>query len=69
MLVRRTISRSHFHILGKLDEKSEVAAHDSAVYAASVGENYVLAEPPIQESVRLTDVVGHRLDEEGRSHD
>jgi hypothetical protein len=66
MLVWRTILRSHFHILKKVDETSEVPAHSSAVYAASVGENYVLAEPPIQEtdlpSERQADWHAHRCE-------
>jgi hypothetical protein len=51
MVVERTIPRNHFLILKKVNETSEVPAHSSAAYAASVGENYVLAEPPIQETV------------------
>jgi hypothetical protein len=50
-LVERTIRRNHFLILKKVNETSEVPAHSSAAYAASVGENYVLAEPPVQETV------------------
>jgi len=50
-LVGRTISRNHLLILKKVNETSEVPAHSSAAYAGSVGENYVLAEPPIQETV------------------
>ena len=65
MLVWRTISTSRFHILKKVGETSELPAQSSALYAASVGENYVLAEPPIQETV----LVRRRLDEEVQSHD
>lgn len=64
MLVARTISRSDLHIPKKVEETSQVPAHSSAAYAASVGENYVLAEPPIRETV----LVRFRL-EEVRSHD
>src|SRR6267142_4402473 len=50
-LVERTIPRYHFFILKKVNETSEIPPHSSAAYAASVGENYVLAEPPRRRSV------------------
>jgi len=50
-LVERIISRNRFLILRKVNETSEVPAHSSAAYAASVGENYVLDELPTQDTV------------------
>ena len=49
-LIERIIFRNRFLILRKIDETSEVPAHSSAAYAASVGENYVLDELPTQET-------------------
>ena len=49
-LAERPIRRSDLLILKKLNETSEVPAHSSAAYAASVGENYVLPEPPIPQT-------------------
>jgi hypothetical protein len=43
-LVDRSIPRNHFLALTKVDEVLEIPTHNSAAFAASVGENYVLAE-------------------------
>jgi len=50
-LVERAIPKNRFLILKKVNETSGVPARSSAAYAASVGENYVLAEPRRQEPV------------------
>jgi len=50
-LVEKAIPQVRFLILKKVNETSGVPARSSAAYAASVGENYVLAEPRRREPV------------------
>ena len=52
-LVERAVTNSHLHVLKKVNETSEVPAHSSAAYAASVGENYELAEAPTRDTARV----------------